>query len=207
MSDLMSLSGQGSGAFFRDLRFASADLPVPATPHGQGFSQGLGLGGMPEAGEADPLAAAYAEGHAAGYAQAREEAETMAMVDEAARQHFGFSFAKLDAELAEQLRHKLHETVTALCESVLQPLALDPAALARRVETAAGMFARADDERVIRLHPDDLALVAARLPADWTFVPDAALERGALRVETSTGGIEDGPLQWRAAVTEALRLC
>jgi flagellar assembly protein FliH len=69
------------------------------------------------------------------------------------------------------------------------------------------MFVRADDDRVIRLHPDDAALVAARLPSDWNFIPDATLERGALRVETSNGGIEDGPAQWRAAITEALRLC
>jgi hypothetical protein len=52
----------------------------------------------------------------------------------------------------------MHQTVTALCESVLHPLALDAGALARRVET-------------------------------------------------SSGGIEDGPAQWRAAITEALRLC
>jgi flagellar assembly protein FliH len=31
------------------------------------------------------------------------------------------------------------------------------------------------------------------------------LERGALRVETTGGGVEDGPAQWRAALNEALR--
>lgn len=200
MSDLMSLSGRGSGSFSRDLRFASGALAVPAMPGSAPL-----VGSAPDA--PDPLAAAYADGHAAGYAEARAAAEAEAMVDEAARRHFTFSFAKLDAELAEQLRDKLHETVTALCEAVLQPLALDPAALARRVEAAVAMFVRADDERVIRLHPDDLTLVAAKLPPDWQFVPDAALERGALRVETASGGTEDGPLQWRAAIVEALRLC
>lgn len=196
MSDLMSLSGRGGGGFSRDLRYASAP-PVP--------SFGVELGENPDT--PDPLAVAYAEGHAAGYAEAKAVADAMAMIDEAARRHFSFSFARLDADLAEQLRFKLHETVTALCEAVLQPLALDAEALARRVETAAGMFVRADDERVIRLHPDDLALVAGRLPPDWQFLPDLTLERGALRVETASGGIEDGPQQWRAAITEALRLC
>ena len=155
----------------------------------------------------DPLATAYAEGYAAGAEEANNAAQAREMVDEAARRHFAFSFAKLDADLAEALRDKMHETVTALCEAVLHPLALDAAALTRRVETAVSMFMRADDERVIRLHPDDLALIAAKLPTDWQFVPDANLERGALRVETSSGGIEDGPAQWRAAITEALRLC
>lgn len=193
MSDLFTLGGRGSGGFSRDLRFTSNALaPRPVEP---------------EVDAPDPLASAYAEGYAAGAAQAAAEAEAREMIDEAARRHFAFSFAKLDADLAEALRDKMHQTVTALCESVLHPLALDAGALARRVETAVAMFVRADDERVIRLHPDDLTLVAGKLPPDWTFVPDAALERGALRVETATGGIEDGPIQWRAAITEALRLC
>lgn len=197
MSDLFAPSARGGGGFSRDLRFVSSALPVPAAPAvGEAVPEAL-----------DPVAAAYSEGLAAGYAQAREEAQNEAMIDEAARLHFAFSFAKLDADLAESLRDKMHQTVTALCESVLHPLALDAGALARRIETAVAMFVRADDDRVIRLHPDDLTLVAAKLPADWTFVPDAALERGALRVETSSGGIEDGPVQWRAAITEALRLC
>ncbi|MFT4026631.1 MAG: FliH/SctL family protein [Novosphingobium sp.] len=192
MSEAFSPAARGGGGFSRDLRFASTAVVKTAAPN-------------PAA--PDPLALAYAEGHAAGLAEARAAAEAEALIDEAARRHFAFSFSRLDAELAEQLRDKLHETVIGLCESLLQPLALDPAALARRIEAAVAMFMRADDERVIRLHPDDLTLVAAKLPADWTFVPDSALERGALRVETSSGGIEDGPLQWRDAVTEALRLC
>lgn len=193
MSELFTLSGRGEGGFSRDLRFASAAAsPRPAEPD-------------PEV--PDPLAIAYAEGHAAGYAEARAAAEAEALVDEAARRHFSFSFSRLDAELTEQLRHKLHETVTALSEAALQPLALDAGALARRVECAVSMFVRADDERVVRLHPDDLTLVATKLPPEWQFMPDASLERGALRIETTTGGVEDGPAQWRAAITEALRLC
>ena len=192
MSELFALSPRGGGGFNRDLRFASAYSAPRAEP-------------TPDA--PDPLAIAYAEGHAAGVAEATAKAEAEAMVAEAARQHLSFSFTRLDADLAEQLRHKLHETVTALSESALQPLALDAGALARRVECAVAMFMRADDERVIRLHPDDLTLLAGKLPPDWQFIPDAALERGALRVETSSGGIEDGPAQWRAAITEALRLC
>jgi flagellar assembly protein FliH len=192
MSDGFALAPRTGGGFSRDLRFASAHGMPRAEP-------------APDA--PDPVAIAYADGYAAGVAEATAAAEAEAMVVEAARQHLAFSFSRLDADLAEQLRHKLHETVTALAESALQPLALDAAALARRVECAVAMFVRADDERVIRLHPDDLTLLAGSLPPDWQFVPEPALERGALRIETSTGGIEDGPVQWRAAITEALRLC
>jgi flagellar assembly protein FliH len=192
MSDFLAQDRRIGGGFARDLRFTSAAASRPVEP---------------EAAAPDPLASAYAEGYAAGAAEAAAAAEAREMVDEAARRHFAFSFSKLDVELAEQLRDKMHQTVTALCESLLQPLALDSGALTRRVETAVSMFVRADDDRVIRLNPDDLTLIAGKLPPDWQFVPDAALERGALRVETSSGGIEDGPAQWRAAITEALRLC
>ena len=69
------------------------------------------------------------------------------------------------------------------------------------------MLARADDDRVIRLHPDDMALVAPRLAPDWGVEPDPALERGSLRVETASGGVEDGPATWRRAIAEALHQC
>jgi flagellar assembly protein FliH len=192
MSEVFALAPRAGGGFSRDPRFASEHTAVRAEP-------------APDA--PDPAALAYAEGYAAGVTEATAEAEAQAQAADAARQHLSLSFSRLDAELAEQLRHKLHETVTALAESALQPLALDREALARRVECAVAMFVRADDERVIRLHPDDVALMAGKLPPVWQFVPDASLERGALRVETSSGGIEDGPVQWRAAITEALRLC
>ena len=189
-----------AGGFARDSRFTRSDEPdaaLPAPP--------------PQAGAAsadpDPVSLAWADGHAAGLAEARAEAEAAAAEAAAARDAFAASFARLDAELAEDLRQKLHATVIALCEETLRPLALDEAALARRVERAAQLFTRADDERVIRLHPDDLAAVAPQLPADWTFLPEPALERGALRVETLSGGIEDGPEQWRRDIAEALRLC
>lgn len=191
MSDLFALAGRGGGGFSRDPRFASG---MPVQQHA-----------APEV--EDPIAAAFAEGFAAGSNEALEAAEAAAYAAAQAREKIDFSFARLDAELAESLRHKLIETVTALCESVLHPLALDADALKRRVETAVAMFNRADDERVIRLHPDDLDLVMGKLPADWQFLPDPNLERGALRVETAGGGVEDGPAQWRVAITEALRLC
>jgi len=69
------------------------------------------------------------------------------------------------------------------------------------------MLARADDAAVLRLHPDDLALIVARLPAGLPVEPDPALERGALRLEGSAGGVEDGPAQWRRALAEALGPC
>ena len=113
----------------------------------------------------------------------------------------------MDKTETEAFARRLKDTVMALCDAVLGEAAIAPESLAQRVATAAAMFNRAGDERVIRLHPEDLALVHGRLPEDWHCEPDPGLERGALRVETTGGGVEDGPAQWRAALDEALRSC
>ena len=155
----------------------------------------------------DPVALAWAEGYARGAEDARNEAAALMAAEAEARAALDLSFTKFDAEMAETLRQRLQDTVMALCEATLVPYAHDVEALAARVERAVAMLARADDERLIRLHPDDLALIAPRLPKDWKFSPDPALERGALRVETQNGGVEDGPAQWRRALAEAFHTC
>jgi flagellar assembly protein FliH len=69
------------------------------------------------------------------------------------------------------------------------------------------MLARADDDKVLRLNPEDHALVANQLPEMLDVQDDPALERGALRIETQAGGVEDGPAHWRRAIAEALAQC
>lgn len=191
---LAGLALPGSGNFSRDVRFAPAP-EAPAEPEAEAEP------------EVDPLELAHATGFAEGLAAGRAEAEQARISADAARASFAFAFERIDAELAEALRLRLRDTVIALCEASLAPLALDPEALARRVAAATELFRRADDQRVIRLNPEDHVLVASLLPAGWAFHDDPALPRGTLRVETSSGGAEDGPLQWRRALDEALERC
>lgn len=162
---------------------------------------------MPEGHAEDPVAVAFAEGYAAGAAEAQARADEQAAADAAAREGLALSIMRLDAELAEQLRQRLRDTVAALCEAAIAPLALDENALLARIERALALFVRADDERMLRLHPDDIALLSTRFAADWQVVPDRTLGRGSLRVETASGGVEDGPEMWRRAISEALHQC
>ena len=193
MSSLPLLALAGGAGFTQDPRFSAAPAPPPPP--------------APEPEVEDPVALAWAEGYEAGVAEAGALAKLQAEADEAARGTIELALARLDAEQTEALRQKLYATVEALCEAAIAPIALDKAALVARVERAAAMLARADDERVLRLHPDDFKLVAKRLPAGLDVVPDPALDRGALRVETQNGGVEDGPAHWRAAIAEALASC
>lgn len=195
MSSLAALAGANSGAFQQDARF----IVTSAARSGMVTHETA----VPE----DPIALAWAEGYARGADDARAEMASAIAAEAEARAALDLSFTRLDAEMAEALRQRLQDTVMALCEQTLVPFALDDTALAARVERAVAMLTRADDERVIRLNPDDLTLVSPRLPSEWKIVPDPALERGALRIETETGGVEDGPAQWRRALAEAFHAC
>ena len=186
-------------------------LPFAALAGGGGFRSDPRFGAeilsaQPDA-PVDPVTRAWDEGFAAGHGEASAAALAAAEAEAAAHVAITLSLARLDTALAEELRQKLLVTVESLCEAAIAPLALDKGALAARVERAAAMLARADDERVLRLHPDDFKLVARQLPAGLEVLPDPALERGSLRVESTNGGIEDGPAHWRRAIAEALGLC
>ena len=189
MSRIAAAAIAASEGFAPDRRFAKRATPPPPIA------------------VADPVATAWAEGYAEGTATAEAQALALAESHAAALGRIDLAFARLDTEQEEALRQRLQETVTALCEAAIAPLALDPEALARRVARAAAMLARADDQRLLRLHPLDLALVAVRLPEGLAVEPDPALERGGLRMETHSGGIEDGPGRWHRAITEALAQC
>jgi flagellar assembly protein FliH len=162
---------------------------------------------LPEEPQEDPETRAFAAGYAQGAADAEAAFAEALAAQEAARAKLELAFGRLDADLTRELEARLRDTVLALCAPLLGEYAADPEALAARVKTAAAMLARAGDERVIRLHPEDLALLAARLPEDWHFEPDPALERGGLRIEGTAGGVEDGPATWQRALSDALSAC
>lgn len=182
------------GGFRSDSRFVPAAPEDPLPPP------------APED-PADPLTLAWDEGYLAGLTEARTQAEMAATETAAALDRVELSLGQLDAQMQEQLRSRLLATVTALCEASLVPLTLDQAALLRRVEKACAMLARADDDKVLRLHPEDLKLIANKLPQSLAVKEDNSLERGSLRIETASGGVEDGPATWRQAIAEALAQC
>jgi len=183
---LAALGARSSG-FARDIRFGLA-IVEPEAPF-------------------DAVTDAFARGYAQGAEEGANAAHTQIATEDAARHRIETALARMDAAETEAFAARLKDTALALCQAVLGEAAIAPANLAARVETAAALFNRATDERVIRMHPEDLALVHGRLPETWHCEPDPTAERGAVRIETANGGVEDGPAQWRAALDEALRAC
>ena len=162
---------------------------------------------VPAAPTEDAAEQAYRAGYEDGQISTRAECEAQLQAERAARSAIETAFARFDAESGRHLRERLLETVQALCEEAVLPLALDAAGLARRVEAAASMLQRKHDQRIIHINPDDLELVRDSVAGDLELVPDASVERGGLRVETDDGGVEDGPQQWRRALNEIFDTC
>lgn len=190
MSDLSQLFVAQTGGFRPDPRFGgifAAEAP-PSMPE-------------PDLAE-EAFADGYAKGLEEGFAQAMARAEE----DAAARGHIELALGRLSETEELRFEERLRETVLILCEKTLQPLATDPEALSERVSCALMLLRRTEDERILRLHPADIALLKGRLPETVKIEPDPSLERGELRIETSEGGVEDGPGQWRRALCEALGL-
>ena len=187
------LFGQSGGGFMPDARFgalvAQQIAEEAAAPPVQ-----------------DPAEAAFAEGYGRGYQDAMAQARIQAEQDNAARGRIETAFERLAEAEELRLEQRLRETVLALCEHTLAPMTTDPDALTMRISKALSLLRRSEDQRVVRLHPDDLALIAERLPDTTKVDPDPTLARGELRIETVEGGLEDGPEQWRRILSEALGL-
>ena len=166
---------------------------------------------VPAADVSDPLVDPLEEGFARGLAEGEELAGEAyrGQLAEVQERFAGVErgLAELAIQEGDVLRARLTEMVAALCEDTLRPLALDRDALVARVERAAAMLTRAQDQRVVRLHPDDCELLRPVVGDRLVLEPDASLVRGALRIETEDGGIEDGPEIWARAIREALGLC
>jgi len=171
----------------------------------------LGRGARPEPEMDEPLIDPVEEAFARGLAEGEDLAGEVyrQQLAEIQERFTGLErgLAELACEEGDLVRARLTEVVAALCEDTLRPLALDRDALAERVDRAAKMLARAQDQRRVRLHPDDCELLRPVVGDRLALEPDPSLSRGALRIETEDGGIEDGPEIWARAIREALGLC
>lgn len=156
--------------------------PEASVPEGEGF--------------VDPIAAARAAGHAEGYAQAMAEVaadagrtrEMIAALEAALK-----SGSRFDRDrVALQLR----QTVLALVTRLVGEVGVSGDLLAARVTAAVDLLADSAESALLRMHPDDVALVEGKLPATLFAVGDAALARGSFVMESASTIVEDGPDRW-----------
>lgn len=153
---------------------------------------------------ADPIAMAHAAGYAEGVAAATAE------ISEA-----GARDRLLLAQLAEALRtedrldrsrvaRQLRQTVLFLVTRLVGETGIEPGILSKRIESAADMLADSAESAMLRVNPEDVALLEGRLPKTIFAVGDAGVGRGSFVLESASTIIEDGPELWLEQLAQAI---
>lgn len=182
-------------AFGGPREFAPADLRMRAmqprsfVPHAPAGDLTGGL---------DPIAAARAEGYAEGLAAAQAaEGRDIALAES-----IGAALAgRVDRDrVARQLR----QTVLFLVAKIVGETGVAPDMLAGRIEAATELLSDAAESAMLRVHPDDVALLEGRLPATVFAVGDAAVARGGFVMESASTVVEDGPEIWLDQLAAAI---
>lgn len=148
----------------------------------------------------DPIETARAAGYAAGLAAARfdEMRDTDLITALAAKLADGGHVDR--ARIAEQLRR----TVLLLVEKLVGEVGISADKLAQRIEGAVDLLADAAESAMLRVHPDDVALLAGHLPATIFAVGDATVPRGGFVLESASTVVEDGPSHWFDQLARAI---
>ena len=150
--------------------------------------------------DVDPIETARAAGYAAGLAAARrDELRDSDLIAALAAQLASGGHVDRD-KIAEQLRR----TVLMLVEKLVGEVGISADKLAARIEGAVELLADAAESAMLRVHPDDVALLAGHLPATIFAVGDAGIARGGFVLESASTIVEDGPAHWFDQLARAI---
>lgn len=130
--------------------------------------------------------------YAAGLADGQQMAEVTYSLEREHLQDLISSAEAIRPEDNAELAPMLDILVRKIVANIIGNIAIDADFLQRQIDAAIAVLTEADQNRILRLHPDDLALLAnADLPLKCSA--DANMARGTLRIECSDGWIEHGP--------------
>lgn len=102
------------------------------------------------------------------------------------------------------LANALRRTVTMLVTQLVGEIGVSASLLATRVEAATELLADASESAMLRVHPDDAALLDGRLPGTIFPVGDEAVARGSFVLEAASTIVEDGPELWLEQLASAI---
>ena len=143
----------------------------------------------------DPLAAAHAAGYEEGLAAAAAAARDAGARDATL---LGDLATALGADRIdrERIAGQLRQTVLFLVSKVVGEVGIAPDVLAGRIENAAELLADGAESALLRVHPDDVALLEGRLPKSIFAAGDPGVARGSFVLESASTIVEDGPELW-----------
>lgn len=152
----------------------------------------------------DPVEAAHLAGFEEGFAAASEAAREVAERDRALLLGIGEALKNAHGVDREALAGKLRATVLALVARIVGETGVSGDLLTARVQAAAELLADESEAAILRLHPDDVALVDGKLPAAVVAAGDGTLARGTFMLESASTIVEDGPALWLDQLASAI---
>ncbi|MDB5706658.1 MAG: flagellar biosynthesis protein FliH [Sphingomonas bacterium] len=176
----------------------------PATNPTEGWDPFAAADAAPAASFVDPIATAHAAGFAEGMATAIAEIGETGDRDRALLAELGEAL-RSDGRLdRERMARQLRQTVMFLVSRLIGEVGIAPDILARRIESAAEMLADSAESALLRVHPDDVALLDGKLPKTVFAVGDASVARGSFVLESASTIVEDGPELWLEQLAQAI---
>ncbi|MES2337919.1 MAG: FliH/SctL family protein [Pseudomonadota bacterium] len=161
-------------------------------------------GSHDDGGFVDPIVAARAAGHAEGYAAALAQAAADAGRDRALADALGDALGRGITFDRDRLARQLRQTVLLLVGRLVGDVGVSAELLAGRIETAVDALADSAESALLRVHPDDVALLDGRLPKTLFAVGDPHIARGSFVLESASTIVEDGPDRWLEQLTAAI---
>jgi len=152
----------------------------------------------------DPVETAREAGYAEGVAAARAEMEATAARDGAMLTGLAAALGQAGGFDRDLLAGRLRATVMTLVSRVIGEAGVSTDLLARRVEAATDLLADASESAMLRVHPNDVALLEGHLPATVFAVGDEQVARGSFVLEAASTIVEDGPAMWLDQLTAAI---
>jgi flagellar assembly protein FliH len=144
----------------------------------------------------DPVEAARAEGYAEGLAAAAANASDVFARDHALLADIAATLGGGVHVDRAAMAGRLRQTVMLLLSRLVGEVGVSPDLLSSRIGAATELLADAGESALLRVHPDDVALLEGRLPETIFAAGDASLTRGSFVLESASTVVEDGPELW-----------
>lgn len=152
----------------------------------------------------DALDTARVEGYSAGFEAGARQAALEADAQTAIGDRLVAALDGVASFDRDQLAAHLRQTVLYLVTRMVGETGVAPDLLTKRIEAAVKLLADSSEPALMRMNPEDLALVEGRVPERVFAIGDKGVERGGLVIETRTTVIEDGPTAWLAQLAAAI---
>jgi flagellar assembly protein FliH len=180
--------------------FSPADRTVNPTEGWDPLDPDLG----PEPAGIDPVEAARAAGYAEGLAAAAAATQQGADRDQALLSGLADAIGSAARVDRDTIARHLRDTVLHLVTQLVGEVGVSPERLATRIDAASEMLAEKSESALLRVHPDDVALLDGRLPQSIFAVGDAHVARGSFVLESASTVVEDGPELWLEQLAQTI---